>query len=135
MRKKIVCEKEKIVMPIHPPQVESILKGTKKFEYRTRVAKREICSILVYATSPTKKVVAEVNVTKILSDTPENIWKKTKHHSGITKDFFDKHFSNRQKLYAYVLDEVKIFDKPKVLADYGINHILRSFEYLRSVIL
>ena len=79
---------KKILLSINPEYVERILNGTKKFEYRTKVAKRDIKAILIYCTYPTKKVVAQVKIKSILSDSPENLWKMTKEFSGISKEFF-----------------------------------------------
>lgn len=122
----------KILISINPEHVDNIINGIKKYEYRTRVAKRDINSIIVYATYPTMRVVAEVQITNILSGTPEQLWKETKNHSGITKDFFDEYFHNREIAYAYVLGDVKVFDEPKELVDFGVSHAPQSYVYLNK---
>ncbi len=123
---------KKILLSINPEYVVRILNGTKKFEYRTRVAKRDIKAILVYCTYPTKKVVAQVKIKSILADTPENLWEKTKAFSGISKDFFDMYFKNREIAYAYELGEIIEFKKPKVLEDFGIHYAPQSFVYIEA---
>lgn len=121
---------KKILLSINPEYVERILNGTKKFEYRTKVAKRDIKAILIYCTYPTKKVVAQVKIKSILSDSPENLWKMTKEFSGISKEFFDRYFKNREVAYAYELGDVIEYKKPKLLEDFGIHYAPQSFIYV-----
>lgn len=121
---------KKILLSINPEYVERILNGTKKFEYRTKVAKRDIKAILIYCTYPTKKVVAQVKIKSILSDSPENLWKMTKEFSGISKEFFDRYFKNREVACAYELGDVIEYKKPKLLEDFGIHYAPQSFIYV-----
>ena len=53
----------KLLMSINPVHVNNILAGTKRFEYRKTKCKEPRESILIYSTSPIRKVVAEVEVT------------------------------------------------------------------------
>jgi predicted transcriptional regulator len=121
---------DKILISINPAHVTNILNGTKQFEYRTKVAKNDIKSIIVYSTSPTKKVVAEVEITNILSLNPEELWKQTENYSGINKEYFDKYFFGREKAYAYVLGKVTCFDDQKNLIDYNVRFAPQSFVYI-----
>ncbi len=121
---------KKIILSINPQYVEKIISGIKKFEYRTRVAKNDIKSIIVYCTFPTRKIVAEVKIKSILADSPENLWERTKEYSGINKDFFDKYFSGHKIAYAYELGEVIKYVKPKELADFGCKYAPQSFVYV-----
>ena len=77
--------KRKILISIHPEHVQNILNGTKKYEYRKIVAKQTINSMLIYETSPTMKIVAEVDVKGVLTGAPDEIWRQTYNSSGITK--------------------------------------------------
>lgn len=120
----------KILISINPEHVENILNEVKKFEYRTKVAKSDIDSLIVYSTSPTKKVVAEVKIDAILKDTPETLWLLTHDKSGISKKYFDKYFKDRKVAYAYKLGEIKVFDHPKDLADFGVMHAPQSYVYI-----
>lgn len=121
---------KKILLSINPEYVERILNKTKRFEYRTKVAKKEVKSILVYCTSPTKMVVAEVKIKSILCDTPNNLWERTKEFSGISKKFFDEYFKNREIAYAYELGEILEYKNPRPLKDFGIEFAPQSFMYI-----
>lgn len=121
---------KKILLSINPQHVDNIIKGIKKFEYRTRVAKKDVKAILVYCTYPTKKVVAEVKIKTILSDTPAKLWERTKQFSGIEKDFYDKYFSGHEIAYAYELGEIIKYVKPKELIEFGCKFAPQSFIYV-----
>lgn len=120
----------RILISINPEHVKNIIDGSKRFEYRTRVAKKDIDSIVVYSTYPEMKIVAEVEIDGILCMTPEKLWEKTKEYSGITKAFFDEYFKNREIAYAYELGIVKVYDEPFGLIDFGIKTAPQSYMYL-----
>ena len=121
----------RILMPINPEYVDKILDGRKKYEYRKIKAKRNnIDKMIIYSTSPIMKVVAEVDIKEILEENPEKLWEMTKNESGITKDFYNKYYKNKNTAIAYKLGKIRIYDKPKNLNDIGINYVPQSFVYL-----
>lgn len=120
----------KILLSINPEYVDKILKGEKKYEFRTRIAKRKVDSILIYCTSPVKKVLAEVTVKSVLTESPEDLWKLTQQYSGVDKEFYDEYFSERELAHAYELDLITRFETPKALSDFGCNVAPQSFIYI-----
>lgn len=118
-------------MSIKPKYAEAILNGTKKFEYRRTRCRDNVGTIIIYATYPVMQVVGKVNFTGIIEDTPNNVWKKTKAHSGITKDFFDSYYAGKTKAFAYKLGKVKKYRHPKTLSDFDITHAPQSFVYVK----
>lgn len=122
--------KKKIVISINPEYVDSILNGLKKFEYRTRAAKSDIEKIIIYETAPVKKIVAEAEIIEVLVMEPEKLWEKTKNKSGITKEFFNEYFKDRNLAYAYKLGKVIKYNEPKDLAFYGIKSAPQSYVYV-----
>ena len=122
--------KRKILISINPEHVENIINGTKKFEYRKKVAKKDISSIVIYETVPIKRIVAEAEIIDVLMLSPKELWEETKYASGITKEFFDNYFCGREIAYAYKIGNVKVYDTPKTLMEYGIKNAPQSFMYL-----
>ena len=122
--------KNRILLAINPEYVDKILDGSKKYEYRKTIAKKNINSILIYKTHPYKEIVAEVQIIKILATKPNKLWNETKYSSGISKSFFNKYFFGRDIAYAYQLGKIKNFKKPKKLSDYGIKFTPQSFIYV-----
>lgn len=123
--------KMKIIVSINPEYVEKILSGEKKFEYRTRVAKQQVHTLIIYATKPIMKVVAEVEILGVIATSPEELWNQTKNQSGITKSFFNTYFKDGQVAYAYKLGEVKVYERPKSLLDFGLRMAPQSFAYVK----
>ena len=76
------------------------------------------------------KIVGEAEVEKVLVDTSEVIWEKTKEYPGINKKFYDQYFRKRDTAVAYQLKNVIKFDIPKELSDFGIKRAPQSFCYL-----
>ena len=121
----------KILISIKPEYVNEILAGRKKYEYRKVKAKKDnINKMIIYATYPIKKVVAEIEILNILEDTPDLIWKLTKEYSGISKSLYDKYYENCDIAIAYQLGKIKKYDKPKNLSELGVLHSPQSFIYI-----
>lgn len=122
--------KRKILISINPEHVENILNGKKKYEYRKIAAKKDISSIIIYETTPVKRIVAEAEIIDVLMLEPEELWAQTKEASGINKEFFDEYFQGRDIAYAYKLGKVKRYETPKTLLDYGVKAAPQSFVYV-----
>lgn len=121
----------KILMPINPEYVDEILAGRKKYEYRKIKAKRtNIDKMIIYSTFPVMKVVAEVEIKGILQENPEQLWELTKNYSGVTKEFYNQYYKNKNIAIAYELGKIVKYEKPKDLIDIGINYIPQSFVYM-----
>ena len=44
----------KIIVSINPRHVNNIINGSKRYEYRTRIASKDADKLLIYETAPTK---------------------------------------------------------------------------------
>jgi len=119
-----------MLLSINPEHVENILSGKKRYEFRKRRCKADIDMILIYSTSPVMKVVGEVEVTNVIVDHPNKLWDTTANFAGISKDFFDKYFENKEHAVAYELGRVNKYDKPLNLEDFDINAAPQSFIYV-----
>ncbi len=122
----------KILISINPEHVAKILSGEKRFEYRTKAAKKDVDSLIIYETTPVKRIVAEAEILEVLCLSPEDLWKETKRYSGISKSFYDKYFKGRKVAYAYRLGKVRAYDNPLELSDYGIKAAPQSFVYINA---
>lgn len=120
-----------MLISIKPEYVENIFNGSKKYEYRKIRCKQDIDKIIIYSTYPIMKVVGEAKVEKILEDSPDCIWEKTKKYSGIDLNFYQKYFKDRSKAIAYKLTNIKKYDSPKELSSYGIKAAPQSFVYIQ----
>lgn len=123
--------KKSIIISINPEHVENIIAGIKKFEYRTKAAKNDVNKIIIYETTPIKRIVAEAEIVEVLMMNPEELWNETKDQSGITKKFFDSYFRGRDIAYAYKLGKVKRYEEPKTLQEFGLKCAPQSFVYIQ----
>lgn len=122
---------KKIVISINPIYVENILNGTKKVEYRTRVSKENVNSLIIYETFPVKKVVAEVEVLGIIALSPQNLWDLTHEYGGISKKDYDIYFKDKKIAYAYQLGKINVFKSPLDIKSFGLKTAPQSFVYVR----
>ena len=68
---------ESILLSINPEYAERILIGSKKYEFRKKLANKPVNKILIYSTTPIMKVVGEVEVVKTISSSPSALWEHT----------------------------------------------------------
>ena len=120
----------KILMAIKPQFVDQILSGEKKYEFRTKVAQRDVDTIVIYCTAPVKKIVAEVRICSVISADINDLWNKTNQYAGISSDYFMSYFNDHEIGYAYELGKVKRFSEPKELKEYGLSFAPQSFVYV-----
>lgn len=118
-----------IILSIHPCYIEKIFSGEKLYEFR-KIIPSDIQNIVVYATSPIKKIVAIIEVDRVLTDTPESIWKQTCKHSGVTKEFFMSYFRGKEKANAIKIKSFIKLKEPKSLSCVGIKNAPQSFVYI-----
>lgn len=118
-------------MSIKPEFINEIVSGNKCFEFRRVLfQRRDISTIVVYASSPISKVVGEFSFDDILTDHPDNIWQKTKEKSGITKSYFDSYFSGKDFANAIVINTFTAYDEPLSLSDINVKRAPQSFCYI-----
>ena len=121
-----------VLLSIKPEFAEKIFDGTKKYEFRKSIFKRTgVRKILVYASSPVQKVIGEFLIEDILNDYVDRIWQKTYLHSGISKEFYQMYFENKEKAYAIKVGKVFRYEKAKKLSDYNIQTAPQSFAYIK----
>ena len=72
-----------ILMSIHPKFAQLILSGKKKVEFRKTRFNHQISHVVIYATSPIKKVVGYFEVQNIKVAPPKDLWESYSEVSGI----------------------------------------------------
>ena len=119
-----------ILISINPEHVSNILNGSKRFEFRKIQCKKNVGKMVIYSTSPVMKVVAEAEIRGIIEDDPESVWQRTEDGAGISREFFDRYYEGRETAVAFELGDVREFDEPRELSQYGISNPPQSFIYL-----
>ena len=120
----------KMLLSIKPKYVDKILSGEKKYEFRKFHCRKGIDTIVIYATTPMKKVVGEVALLDIIEGNVEHIWNETHNYGGILKKDYTDYYKERGNAIAYQLGEVTVYKEPKMLTDFGLNYVPQSFAYI-----
>lgn len=101
------------ILSIKPQFVEEIKAGRKRYEYRKSVFKQPVEKVYVYASAPVSMIIGEFQPVDVIHGNPEEVWKKTKQYSGITKKFFDAYYEGRSVAYAIVIQNFVEYEKPR----------------------
>lgn len=120
----------KVLISIKPEYVNRILNGTKKYEYRRMLAKKNVSSLIIYSTWPVMEIVGEVEVIGTIEMAPSSLWEKTKKEAGISRKKYREYFKGRKKACAYALGKVTKYEPNKKLLDIGVQQAPQSFLYL-----
>lgn len=121
-----------ILLSIKPEYCKKIFDGSKKYEFRKRLANNNVKKIIVYATSPEMKVLGEVEVEGTLSMKKTPLWELTKKQAGISRKKYRLYFEQSTEAHAYILGRTMLYDKPLTLDSIGIKQAPQSFVYLPS---
>lgn len=122
-----------VLLSIKPEFANKIFDGSKKYEYRRAIFKRsDIRRVVVYASSPVKKVIGEFTIDNILEDKVEAIWNETSLMAGISKKYFMSYFENKDKAYAIKIGNVTRYRTCRNLSDYNIVSAPQSFAYINE---
>lgn len=99
-------------MSIKPNFAYAILRGEKKYEFRRSIFTRQVDIILLYATAPVGRVLAEFDVCSIISESVQSLWNRTKRFAGIGEELFLKYFQGRDYGHAIEIGQVRPYKTP-----------------------
>lgn len=122
-----------MLLSIKPQYAKVILEGKKQYEFRKNKPQKDVSRIIFYASSPQKEVVGEAEIDSILEGPPDEIWEIAKTAAGITKKFFFSYYQGKSQAFAYKLKNVKVYDTPKSLSDYGLKQAPQSYVYVNEL--
>lgn len=100
------------LLSIKPLFASAILRGDKKYEYRRSIFSRQVDIVLIYVSSPVRRVVAEFDITTIITKTLPQLWQQTRKFSGIDEALFYKYFQGAEYGHAIAIGNVRPYDIP-----------------------
>ena len=101
-----------MLLSIKPEFVAAILRGEKRYEFRRRIFRRSIGVVVVYATVPIRRVVAEFSVRCVICDSPRALWRLTREAAGIEERLFFEYFRGKKFGYAIEIGRVRQYRSP-----------------------
>ncbi len=85
-----------VFLPIKPEFAHKIINGEKNIEFRKKFSSQEVETIVIYSSSPEKRVIGYATVDSIVIDTPDSLWKRFYKKGGIDKDRFSFYFNGKE---------------------------------------
>lgn len=106
--KKLCSNTKQVVafMSIKPPYALKLVDGDKEFEFRKIMPRQKVSHIVIYATSPMKRIIGVAEVDSIDVASPETTWENTKHSAGISYEAYMEYFKNVQQAVAIKIKNV-----------------------------
>jgi predicted transcriptional regulator len=125
----------KVLLSIKPEYANKIFAGEKKYEFRRSLFRNTfVRTVVVYASSPIKKVIGEFEIEKIINEDLDYLWELTKESSGITEEYFYLYFKQKGKGYAIKIKKAKRYAVAKNIKEcYNISPP-QSFAYLNKTV-
>ena len=119
------------LLSIRPEYVERILDGTKRVEFRKTRLSSDLKYVVVYCTSPVKRVVAFFRVAAIVHGAPKEIWAQYRSIAGISHAFFRDYYQKSNNAVAIEVDQVFQLRTPIPLRDLDAElSPPQSFQYV-----
>lgn len=124
------------LLSIRPQYVALIKNGAKRVEFRRRPFARAITHIVIYATSPVKKLVGICEVERITKGTPAALWSRYGSEGGISREALFQYLNDLTNAIAIVLRPFCPVANELDLSAVGVARPPQSFQYLtKSVFL
>ena len=107
-----------LFLSLRPRFAELLLNGQKSVELRrVRPDVAPGTSVLLYASSPTMKLVGRAEVAEVKVARTGQIWKEHGSETGISRSEFNDYFEGLDEAVAIRLIDIHRLDKPRPLQD------------------
>jgi predicted transcriptional regulator len=125
-----------VLLPIKPEYARPIMDGRKRVEFRKTVFSQTPTHVVVYASSPMKKVLGYFEVDEVDVDAVDALWARYAAVGGIAEDVFRAYYAGRQSGVALGVERVVALTVPMPLQALGVaNGPPQSFMYLHHSVL
>lgn len=94
------------IFSIKPEFAKAIIDNKKKIEFRKKGIRIDINEVIIYSTSPVKRILGFFYIDKIVRDIPDNIWKEFGNKGCINKESFFNYYLNSENAYAILIKDV-----------------------------
>lgn len=101
-----------VLLSIKPEYTEKIFSGEKKFEFRKQKPKSPVTKVFIYESSPSKRIVGWFSIVRVHSGSPEIIWEKCNHSSGIEEERFFRYCKGKTVVFALEIGKTCQFSDP-----------------------
>ncbi len=118
-------------LPIKPVYATRLLSGKKKYEFRRNSIRHDLTHVIIYASSPIKKIIGVAEVQKVIIASPSATWEQSKQVAGISRRAFREYFQGKKQAYAIKIKKIIRFNKwlDPLEMDNGFK-VPQSFSYV-----
>lgn len=93
--------------------MEKILSGEKRLEFRRRWAREPVDTLVIYATSPVKMLVATARVERIITGTKTSLWKLAQQSGGgVSRRELFQYLNGKKSAVAIEMSDVELMPQP-----------------------
>ena len=100
------------LLSIKPQYASAILRGNKRYEFRRSIFARQVDVVLVYVSSPVRRVVAEFDVAEVITESLPRLWQRTRRFAGIDESCFYRYFQGVKYGHAIAIGDVRPYGVP-----------------------
>ncbi|MDI6867121.1 ASCH domain-containing protein [Methanoculleus sp.] len=95
---RLMEESMRVLLSIKPEYADKILCGSKRCEFRKTIFKNKgIREIVIYSSSPVKKIVGTCVIGSITEDHPLNLRERFRDVSGLCEEEYSSYFSGKER--------------------------------------
>jgi predicted transcriptional regulator len=98
-----------VLLSVKPEYADRILKGTKRFEFRRAAFASPVDEILLYATSPTKRIVGLFRIDSVHKGSPSSLWNRFARYAGIGRSKYFSYFAEAKRAFALQVHSTQRF--------------------------
>ena len=127
------CESPRSValLAVHPKYANRLMDGSKTVEFRKVKFREKIGFVVVYASTPIRRIVGYFSVSEIVKGSPRELWSSYKDAAGITEDDFWAYYKDSENAVAILVKDATKLEEPLTLDSVKPNNVApQSFEYL-----
>jgi len=120
-----------VFLPIKPIYAKKLIAGEKKYEFRKRGFRLDLTHIIIYASSPLRRIVGVAEVQRVIVDSPTATWERAKQAAGISRKAYREYFQGKSKAYAIKISKIIPFSNwiDPVSLENGFK-VPQSFSYV-----
>lgn len=121
-----------LLISIKPEFAEKILSGEKTFEFRKKLPNEPVDTMLIYASSPVRRIIGYTHIDDTLTLPLDELWEKTREEAGITHEYFRQYFDGNDSGSAFVLSSPVTLSRPVKLEEIGVRRAPQSYMYVST---
>ena len=120
------------LLSIHPQHAAAILDGRKSVEFRKRPIGKPVDLVLLYATSPTRRIVGYFEVADQVTAAPSRIWEIHGTQGAVSRELFRDYYCGSRRAVAVLIARAVSLRTPLSLKDVGVSTPPQSYLYLSA---